>query len=603
MTMPDDRSAPRPFKTEMVNGMMIEWDVPIEMDDGAILRADVFRPADEGSYPVILSYGPYGKGKSFENGYPLFWKRMLHDHPDILGKSSGRYMVYELVDPEHWVPDGYICVRVDGRGTGRSPGLLDLSSAREARDTYQCIEWAARQPWSNARVGMNGISYYAMNEWQVASLRPPSLAAICVWEGLSDLYREPAYHGGIYTPFVDFWFRAVLATQYGVGDRGPRNANSGQFVCGDVNLSEAELAANRVDYGALMRAHPFFDDFFRGRDLDFSKIDLPLLSAGNWGGHGLHLRGNTRGFERAASEQKWLDMHDDTHFSLFYTEWGRNLQKRFLGHFLKDEDTGWANQPKVRLSTRRVDGGTDERVAAQWPLPTTRWTRHFLGDDGHMGREEAVTTGRIAFQAGSESVGFSLTCPETLEICGPVAAKLFIESSTTDADLFLVLRAFDPDGTEIVFNGANDPHTPVAQGWLRASHRALDEEQSRPFLPVHSHLEACPLTPDTIYEVDVEILPTSLILPTGYTLRLDVQSHDYAYPPAIEQAAESPLGMMMTGSGLFLHDGTMRPPEIYQGKITVHTGGANASYLLLPVIPMAAEADDQVAKLASGSLA
>ena len=121
---------------------------------------------------------------------------MAEEHPDVTAGSSNRYQSWEVVDPEKWVPDGYVCVRVDSRGCGRSPGYLDLYSAREAKDYYNCIEWAAVQPWSTGKIGLNGISYYASEQWQVAAMNPPHLRAICTWEGTSDYYRELGWHGG-----------------------------------------------------------------------------------------------------------------------------------------------------------------------------------------------------------------------------------------------------------------------------------------------------------------------------------------------------------------------------------------------------------------------
>ena len=102
--------------------MQIDWDVPIPTDDGTTLRADVYRPAADGVYPVLLTYGPYAKGLPFQQGYPTAWQSMVAYHPDVAADSSGRYQNWEVVDPERWVPDGYVCVRVDSRGTGRSPG-------------------------------------------------------------------------------------------------------------------------------------------------------------------------------------------------------------------------------------------------------------------------------------------------------------------------------------------------------------------------------------------------------------------------------------------------------------------------------------------------
>src|SRR3954467_15221380 len=205
-------------RSEIRDGMQIEWDAPIPMDDGIVLRCDVFRPLDDGKYPVILSYGPYAKGLAFQEGYKSAWFRMTTDHPDILEGSSQKYQNWELVDPEKWVPDGYVCVRVDSRGAGRSPGFLDVWSRRETQDLYHCIEWAGTQPWSNGKVGINGISYYAMNQWTVGALRPPHLAALCIWEGSSDYYRELCRHGGILSGFFASWFRRQVASvQHGVG--------------------------------------------------------------------------------------------------------------------------------------------------------------------------------------------------------------------------------------------------------------------------------------------------------------------------------------------------------------------------------------------------
>src|SRR5207253_6629675 len=70
-------------RSETRDGMRIDWDVPITMDDGLVLRADVFRPIPVGKYPIILSYGPYAKGLAFQDGYPSAWQRMAEQHPDV----------------------------------------------------------------------------------------------------------------------------------------------------------------------------------------------------------------------------------------------------------------------------------------------------------------------------------------------------------------------------------------------------------------------------------------------------------------------------------------------------------------------------------------
>ena len=240
--------------SEVRDGMQIDWDVPIAMEDGVVLRADVYRPVKRGKYPVIMSYGPYGKWLHFEDGYETAWRRMVENHPDVPNGSTNKYQNWEVVDPEKWVPDGYACVRVDSRGCGRSPGYVELWSAREAKDFAQCIEWGGKQPWSNGKVGLNGISYYAMNQWQVASLNPKHLAAICIWEGAADFYRDVSHHGGILCTFLQNWYDMQVKTvQHGVGTRGYRSRMNGDWVAGPPTLTAEELGANRFDFGALAR--------------------------------------------------------------------------------------------------------------------------------------------------------------------------------------------------------------------------------------------------------------------------------------------------------------------------------------------------------------
>ncbi|HEV7844953.1 MAG TPA: CocE/NonD family hydrolase [Thermoleophilaceae bacterium] len=571
---------------EVRDGMRIGWDVEIEMDDGLVLRADVFLPTDEGRYPVILTYGPYAKGLSFQEGYPSAWKQMADEHPDVTAGSSNKYQQWEVVDPEKWVPDGYACVRVDSRGTGRSPGYIDHFSPRETQDYYECIEWAGVQDWSNGKVGLNGISYYAINQWQVASLQPPHLAAMCVWEGAADWYRDMTHHGGIYSTFWHHWYdMQVKSVQYGLGENGPRSVVTGELVCGDETLSEEELAQNRANFGPEILSHPLDDDYHRARSPIWENVTAPLFTAGNWGGQGLHPRGNFEGFLRAASEQKWLEVHGIWHWTHFYTDYGRELQRRFFDFFLKDEDTSWSSQPKVLLNVRRPGERFELREEEDWPIPRTRWTNMYLEPDGERLTPDAPEAGTVEYDAMGDGVTFWLpAAEEELEITGPLAAKLWVSSSTEDADLFLVVRVFDPEGEEVVFRGAVDPHTPVGQGWLRASHRKLDPELSLPYRPYHTHDERQPLTPGEVYELDIEIWPTSIVLPPGYRLALNVRGRDYEYPG--EGARLSNFKNELKGCGPFLHDDPAdRPPAIYDNRVTVHTGGDRASYLLLPVIP------------------
>jgi uncharacterized protein len=371
-------------KSEIRDGMRIDWNAPVAMNDGIVLCADVFRPTTSGKFPVILSYGPYGKGVAFQDSRPFAWERLLKRNPEVVEGSTAKYQNWEVVDPEKWVADGYIVVRVDSRGTGLSPGYVDPWSPRETRDLHDCIEWAAAQDWSNGRIGLNGISYFAMNAWQVAALQPPHLAAVCAWEGAADHYRDLCYHGGIFCEFISNWYpRAVVPMQHGMGERGPRSRVTGELATGPETLSPEALGRNRRDIVADALEHPLDDTYHKERSPELEKITVPVLSAANWGGQGLHLRGNLEAFMRVASKQKWLEAHGDTHWTEFYSNYGLTLQKQFFAHFLKREDNGWDTRPPVQLLVRHPGEKLICRSETEWPLARTRWTKLYLDPQGH----------------------------------------------------------------------------------------------------------------------------------------------------------------------------------------------------------------------------
>ncbi len=169
-------------RTEIRDGMRIDWDVPITMDDGLVLRADVFRPVKDGKYPVILSYGPYAKSLAFQDGYPSagsVWRkasrrdRRVEQSLSKLGSGrSGK------------VGTARLHLRSCRLARRRMlAGFIDHFSPRETKDFYDCIEWAGVQPWSNGKSRAQWNFVLRHHQWQVASLQPPHLAAMCIWEG------------------------------------------------------------------------------------------------------------------------------------------------------------------------------------------------------------------------------------------------------------------------------------------------------------------------------------------------------------------------------------------------------------------------------------
>jgi len=579
-----------PLKIEEADGMLIEWDVPVRMSDGNILHADVFRPTGSGPdapVPIIMSMGPYGKNLRFQDPpFTGLWEQMCEKYPDVPAGSTNKYQVWEAVDPEKWVPDDYAIVRVDSRGAGRSEGFMSLYSERETQDFYELIESFGEEAWSNGKVGLAGISYYATNQWAVAALKPSHLAAICPWEGSNSFYRETVYHGGIYTDFVEKWFPVQCGDiQYGLGSRGKKDRTTGMWVSGDVDLTDEELAANRLDIQPLLRGHHFDDEFFAERTPDLGKVTVPVLSCGNWGGQGLHNRGNVRGFMNVASEEKYLEMHGREHWTLFYTDWGVGLQRRFFDWYLKGEGDWKETAAPVQLSVRYAGEKFVERAEQEFPLARTRWTELYLDNGSAALTWDAPAEEQTAgYQAFGEGLEFRTPrFEQEMEITGPMAARLWIANSTEDTDLFLTLRLIDPDGQEVTWFGANEPKAPLTLGWLRASHRKLDEEKSEPWMPYHPHQEKEPLTPGEIYQLDIEVWTASCVIEPGYQLALSVLGRDFDHG---QGGVMSHLGIEMHGSGLWNHDiAEDRPAATYDSQVTLYTGGDRASRLLLPVIP------------------
>src|SRR5712691_4346115 len=441
---------------------------------------------------------------------------------------------------------------------------------------------------SNGKVGANGISYYAMNQWQVAVLQPPHLAAICIWEGAADYYRDLSHHGGILCTFGRAWFPSqVVRVQHGRGARGYRSRMNGDWVSGPPTLREEGLGANRRDFYEDCLENPLATDaYWRSRMPDWSKVKVPLFSAANWGGQPLHPRGNFEGFVRAASKQKWLEVHGIEHWTHFYTDYGRKLQLEFFDHFLHGKKNGWDKHPRVLLQVRHIDRFV-ERSENEWPLARTRWTRFYLDpSDCSLSENRAVKKAVASFEALGDGLTF-LTAPlgSDMEITGPSALKLFVSSSTEDAYLFVVLRVFSPDLKEVVFQGAIDPHTPIGQGWLRASHRRLDNKLSTPYRPYHTHDKAQPLKKGEVAELDIEIWPTSIVVPAGHRVALTIRGKDYVYGGP-SGGKLSNFKNELTGCGPFLHDDPRdRPAAVFGGVTGLHAGRDKQPYLLLPVIP------------------
>ncbi|GBQ99713.1 putative acyl esterase [Acetobacter nitrogenifigens DSM 23921 = NBRC 105050] len=564
-----------------VAGMAFDHDVPVIMTDGLQLRVNIYRPEKSGRYPVLMLMGPYGKDTSMADApaYKTSWAKLIAKYPDLCKKSSCRYIRFEAPDPERWVANGYIVVHADVRGAGASPGVLDPFSPRETEDYATLIAWAAHQPWSSGKVGLLGTSFQAINQYQVAALHPQGLAAILPWEGAFDQYREIGYYGGLINVAWEYWWtHQVVPNQNGNAGTPLVDSISGGKDTG-APLPPDALKQNRIDPVASFAKHPFDDAYYQQRTPNGTQIVTPMLAIANW------TDWSTEGYRAAASKQKWLRIQTGDHLTPFYSEEAFALQKRFFDHFLKGAPNGWEEEPRVAVQVRRPDG-TAWRPASAWPLPGTHPQRWYLNaETGSMSTAPVSVVAKRSYPGSGEGLTFtSAPFEQETEFTGPIGARLWVSSSTKDMDIFAAVRLIDPQGRDVTFMGNSDPNVPLGLGYLRVSQRAEDPAKSTEYVPFHPHLGSEPMTPGEFYPTDVEFSePTSIVIPKGYRLALTIQGKDFGYGPHANIAHARDYDLPNSdNSGLFFAAHPNRDPAIYGGTDTLATGGAQASYLLLP---------------------
>ena len=398
-----------------------------------------------------------------------------------------------------------------------------------------------------------------MSQWKAAALQPPHFAAIIPLDGENEHYREISRHGGILCTFWRMLFNLRIARiQHGNGTIGLMDPWINEPAAGPETLSEEELTANREDVAGKMKIDNLDDEYHPAYSTDLTKITVPPLSAASWSGWGLHPRGNFEGYLRSSSKKKWLEGHGGRHEELFMVPEAVALQKCFLDFYLKGIDNRWEDEPPVLLNVRHPGEVFVQRKEHEWPLARTQWTPLFLDAASKSASwQELSTESKLEFAAMSEGLTF-FTAPleTTTEIIASVATKLYVTSTTVDADFFVMVRAFDADNQEVWFQSALDPCTPIAQGCSSASHRRFGPARSTPYQPYHSHNQIEPLTPGIAYEI--EIGPTSIVLPAGFRVAITLVGQDFV------RGASGPDDLANKGSGPFLHNHLDdRPVEIY----------------------------------------
>jgi predicted acyl esterase len=523
--------------SEPLYGIIFEQDVEIVTRDGTTLRADIYRPDVAGDFPVLMSLSVYQK--SLDRVLP-------HEPP---------FTHVERPEPDFWTSRGYVLAFVDSRGTGTSSGQSDIWSMQETYDYYDAIEWAGVQSWSNGSVGLIGVSYYAITQWNVAGLQPPSLKTIVPWEGWADMYRDSVFHGGLFNQgFYGRWWLDVRGKQLLENQRADNSSA----------LSE-DLLYNFMSHPL---DSPWWDNV-KAR-AQFDQIKVPLYSSGNWGGWNHHLRGNIDGYVRSASENKKLQMHIGGHVDAFYSDEGKTELLRWYDYWLKDIDTGIMDEPPIKLCVRTSLRECEWRFENEWPLARTQYREYYLTtspadvvDDAihdlMLSDQPLARPAELSYASGPEAysranrglptVSFvSEPLEEAVEVTGHINLVLWVSSDTDDMDLFAYLRNMAPDGSVET----------ATRGILKVSHRRLDPELSTAYRPIYLHEREEKLIPGEIVPIEVEIWATSMVFEPGHRIRLDIDAHD--------------------GSHYF------SAYNLYDNSIYV--GGEYPSRLILPIIPI-----------------
>ncbi len=591
-----DGAAARNRLRRDIRGIVKTTDVRIPLRDGSYVCADVFRPADDGQYPVVMNQGFYGK--SFGHGCigsaeEATQKEELEDRYFSGNPDGLQYENHESVDSSVWVPEGYVCIRVDARGVGNSPGLQAPFSAQQAEDYYDAIEWAGTQPWSNGNVGLWGMSYLAITQHAVASLQPPHLKAMVALGTDADLYNEAFYGGGLFGEGFWTWWRATMAGHNFHGER------------------------RETDWLAQLLATPFDDPAAYGaRGSIFVKPDIDQATAPVWivgpqTGVVIHQAGSSETFVRSTGVRAKKFDFIDAWFPHSYKQSTIAEHLRYFDHWLKGIDNGVMDGPPVRVQVRTGNGGGFVLAESDWPISRTDYRRWYLdatpsdwGGDGlrsdflRIREEEPAAASSAGYDAHLDigrrimapvgvvggtprwSTGVSFVSdPMTQDVvlAGYMKAGLWVSSSSSDMDVFVSLRVLDEKDREIRYESLVPPVDPtnihpVGHGLLKASHRTLDEERSRPYWPVHTHSEADyrPLQAGEIVDVEIGLNPSSARIREGWRLRVDIQPF-------------SPAGLPSRAYDESYHVGAQN---------TVYTGPDHPSYIQLPIIPLETRTSD-----------
>ncbi|MBO5652495.1 MAG: CocE/NonD family hydrolase [Selenomonas sp.] len=550
--------------------ILFEKDVPVTLRDGTVIYTDIFRPVDEEKHPAIMAWSPYGK----EIG-----GQWLDDVPGRAGvpqSATSGLEKFEAPDPAYWVAHGYVIINPDSRGAYHSEGNLNYWGSQNSRDGYDTIEWAAKQPWCNGKVGMSGNSWLTVSQWFIAGEQPPHLTAIAPWEGFVDHFRETANRGGIPNPvFPEAIFETFASKNY-IEDQ-PR----------------------------MVVTHTLLDAYWQDKIAKLENIHIPAYVVASYN-NPVHTHGTFAGFRQIPSKDKWLRVHNTNEWADYYQPEHVEDLRKFFDHYLKGIDNDWEKTPRIRLSV--LDPGHKDvvdRVEQEFPLDRTQYKKLYLTNQQTLVWEKGAQAQTVSYdtQAGPKAVNFVVRFDKDTELTGYMNLHMYVEADgADDMELQVTVQKLDKDGKIIA-----DPITgmpTVSEGYLRVSQRALDTEKSTPAEPVLKHTQEELLQKGEIVPVDIGIWPMGMKYHAGEKLQLTVAAYQPPQPDSVPpfgsakiavpekgytyMPGEKPAMKVLGGkyTEVACPELTVKAPATRnKGKHIIHVGGKYDSYLLVPVVP------------------
>lgn len=552
--------------------MQVAKNVYVPMRDGVHLTVDIYRPDAEGKFPALLAMSPYGKEI-----------QSLPIPPQPRETSPLWDGCIEAGDTEYIVAHGYVHVIADVRGTGYSEGeYVGLFSKQEAVDGYDLVEWIAQQPWCDGNVGMIGISYFAMIQIFIAAEQPPHLKAIFPFDpAWMDTYRR-IYTGGILSTFL-----------YGLwdgrdGDSGfaPRNVVSAMMKTlpkpevdrlFEEALSNPDIRCYSNFYHLLKypQKNPIFVDFLlnpndgpfyweRSPHTKFDRVKIPVYTGHVMSAHPAGVDGAISAYLEIDAPKKIL-LPPPVPLERPYHQYHDELI-RWYDYWFKGIDNGIMNEPPIKLF---VTVANEWRYEHEWPLARTKWTKLYLRPWGRLSPEPETKSDEPSYfvqqplyiSGKKEPVKYlSPPLPEDTEITGPLALYLYASIDQDDTNWILELNDVDEYGNKLL--------RPVSRGYLKASHRALDESKSKPWRPEHLHTNPEPVVPGEIYEYAIDLVPCAHLFKAGHRMELEIASMDSPWDSVLARSAGE---YHICSSKTTLH-------KIYHDK-------GHPAHLLLAVIP------------------